>query len=83
MDFMQFLNEIFINFKILLFFKGDEKIAKALIQNGANVNLENSYKETPLHIAVFIGKLKIRFIFQLKHNQNQKNEHKFIYSIRP
>lgn len=60
---MQFMNEIFTNFEILLFFKGDEKIVKALIQNGANVNLENSYKETPLHIAVFIGKLKILLFF--------------------
>lgn len=41
--------------------KGDEKMAKVLIDNGANVNSVNADQDTPLHIAAKIGKLKIQF----------------------
>lgn len=52
--------------------KGDEKIAKVLIDNGANVNLENGDKDYPIHIAAKIGKLSIQFssIKRLAHHFN-------------
>lgn len=36
---------------------GREEIVKLLMENGANVNLSDSYWRTPLHIAVSYGKL--------------------------
>lgn len=52
--------------------KGDEKMAKVLIDNGANVHLGNRDQDTALHIASLIGKLKIQFcsIKRLAHHFN-------------
>lgn len=56
----------------MYFKKGDEKIAKVLIDNGANVNLPNKDQDYPLHIASKIGKLKVQFnsIKRLVHHFN-------------
>lgn len=43
---------------------GEEDVAKILIENGADVNFKNDFKETPLHIAAMYGK-KFRKLKQL------------------
>lgn len=40
---------------------GHEKIADLLLKNGANINVENVDKETPLHVAASEGK----FFFEM------------------
>lgn len=42
-----------------ILFTGDSRLVRILIENGADVNLENGDNETALHIATVIGREEI------------------------
>lgn len=47
-----------------MFYSGYERLADVLLQNGANISAEDSFKNTPLHLAAKNGKRYFRIKVQ-------------------
>lgn len=41
----------------MLSIPGNIKVAKVLLENGADINARNQHKQTPLHLVAFLGNL--------------------------
>ena len=72
-----YLNEnneqIFIDYTLQCCELGKEKILKIMFDKGININCQNEYGETPLHIAISKGDKKlISFLLQYNPNKNIK-----------